>query len=124
MKSRGFGDDLEKVFKKTGVKKLVEKVTEVLGIEDCGCSRRQESLNQLFPYKDTTPHDSPKIEQNIGDFTQGIYIFNNSLVLTINGTMNTYQAGDRLLIESDNPSYNDLKTLYSIGIISKWIQNH
>ena len=122
MKSRGFGDDLEKVFKKTGVKKLVEKVTEVLGIEDCGCDRKRDILNNLIPY--TTPHDSPKIEQNIGDFTQGIYIFNNSLVLTINGTMNTYQAGDRLLIESDNPSYNDLKTLYSIGIISKWIQNH
>ena len=44
-KSRGLGDDIEKVAKKTGVKKIVKKV-----FKDCGCEERKEKLNKLFPY--------------------------------------------------------------------------
>jgi len=118
-KSKGLGDTIAKITKATGIEKLVDKINDTLGTE-CNCSRRQELLNQLVPYKDTTPHDSPKIEQNINDFAQGTYIFNNALVLTIGGVINTYKLGDVLYIEDTNPSYNDLKMLYSIGIISKY----
>ena len=49
-KDRGFGDTLARIFTVTGVKAVVEKVSEVTGT-DCGCSQRQESLNELLPYK-------------------------------------------------------------------------
>ena len=48
-KDRGFGDTLARIFTATGVKAVVEKVSEVTGT-DCGCSERQETLNQIFPY--------------------------------------------------------------------------
>jgi hypothetical protein len=49
-KDKGFGDTLARIFTATGVKAVVEKVSEVTGT-DCGCSQRQEALNELFPYK-------------------------------------------------------------------------
>jgi hypothetical protein len=46
---RGFGDSIDKLFQKTGVKKIVKKVT---GDKDCSpCAKRREKLNELFPYK-------------------------------------------------------------------------
>ena len=40
MKSRGLGDSIEKFTKATG------KVTN----GDCGCNKRRDTLNRLFPY--------------------------------------------------------------------------
>ena len=45
-KSKGLGDSIEKVLKKTGIDKVAKKV---LG-DDCGCSERKEALNNMFPY--------------------------------------------------------------------------
>jgi len=42
---KGLGDKVEKVFKKTGVDKLAKWA---LG-EDCGCDKRKQKLNELFP---------------------------------------------------------------------------
>jgi len=50
MKSRGLGDDVAKFTKKTGIKNIVDKVSEGLNIP-CGCEGRQDALNKLFPYK-------------------------------------------------------------------------
>jgi hypothetical protein len=47
MKSRGLGDTIEKFTKKTGIKKVVEKVANG---RDCGCSERRDTLNRLFPF--------------------------------------------------------------------------
>lgn len=47
-RSQGLGDTVEKVAKKTGVKKLVEFFTPEG--KDCGCDKRKETLNRLFPY--------------------------------------------------------------------------
>jgi hypothetical protein len=44
-KSIGLGDTIEKITTATGIKKLVE-----LSGFDCGCSKRKEALNKLFPY--------------------------------------------------------------------------
>ena len=41
--SRGLGDTLEKVFKKTGIDKVAKWV---LG-EDCGCDKRKKDLNKI-----------------------------------------------------------------------------
>jgi|TARA_R110001592_G_scaffold119543_2_gene322728 hypothetical protein len=46
---RGLGDSIEKITKATGIKKVVEAVNKVTG-KDCGCGKRKDSLNRLFPY--------------------------------------------------------------------------
>ena len=53
-KSKGLGDTIAKVTEATGLDKLAEKLSELAGKEDCGCKRRQEKLNQLFPYNNKT----------------------------------------------------------------------
>jgi hypothetical protein len=42
-KSKGFGDTVAKFTKATGLNKLAPK--------DCGCKKRQDKLNKIFPYK-------------------------------------------------------------------------
>ena len=45
---RGLGDVIEVITKATGIKAIVEKVSDVLGV-DCGCDDRRERLNNLLP---------------------------------------------------------------------------
>ena len=52
-KSKGLGDTIEKITKATGIKKVVYKVSEVTG-KDCGCGKRKDVLNELFPYNYNT----------------------------------------------------------------------
>jgi hypothetical protein len=49
MKSKGLGDTIEKITKATGIKKVVDKVSKIAK-KDCGCDKRKETLNKLFPY--------------------------------------------------------------------------
>jgi hypothetical protein len=46
MKSIGLGDTIDKITTATGIKKIVNAVTD-----DCGCGKRKEYLNKKFPYK-------------------------------------------------------------------------
>ena len=48
--SNGLGDQVEKITKATGIKKAVDTVFDKLG-KDCGCDKRKEKLNELFPSK-------------------------------------------------------------------------
>tara|TARA_R100001594_G_scaffold149116_1_gene206015 strand:+ start:44 stop:253 length:210 start_codon:yes stop_codon:yes gene_type:complete len=48
-KSRGLGDTVAKITKATGIKKVVNTVAKKTG-KDCGCAKRQNTLNRLFPY--------------------------------------------------------------------------
>lgn len=43
-KSVGLGDTIEKITKSTGIKSVVDKVSELTG-KDCGCKERKEKLN-------------------------------------------------------------------------------
>ena len=43
-KSRGLGDTIEKITTITGIKKVVEAISEATG-EDCGCEERKKRLN-------------------------------------------------------------------------------
>lgn len=45
-KSQGLGDSIEKFTKATGIKKLADKIPG-----GCGCNKRKETLNKIFPYK-------------------------------------------------------------------------
>jgi hypothetical protein len=51
-KSKGLGDTIEKITEATGIKKVVESISEAKGV-NCGCDERKELLNKLFPYKQT-----------------------------------------------------------------------
>ena len=46
MRSKGFGDTIERFTKATGVKKLVDSIPG-----GCGCQKRKKTLNDLHPYK-------------------------------------------------------------------------
>jgi len=42
------GNVLEKIFKYTGIKWLVEKIViDLLGYKSCGCDKRKEKLNHI-----------------------------------------------------------------------------
>jgi len=47
--SKGLGDTIAKVTKATGIKKVVDTLSTATG-KDCGCKKRQDTLNRLFPY--------------------------------------------------------------------------
>tara|TARA_R100001082_G_scaffold90998_1_gene57637 strand:- start:738 stop:929 length:192 start_codon:yes stop_codon:yes gene_type:complete len=47
MESKGLGDTIEKITTATGVKKFVHTITG----GGCGCEKRKQILNKVFPYK-------------------------------------------------------------------------
>ena len=49
MKSRGLGDSIEKFTKATGIKRVVDTVSKATNT-DCGCGKRRDTLNRIFPY--------------------------------------------------------------------------
>jgi hypothetical protein len=49
MKSKGFGDTVEKFTTATRIKKVVDTVAKATG-KPCGCSERRDALNRIFPY--------------------------------------------------------------------------
>jgi len=50
MKSKGLGDDIKKITSAIRLDKLAEKIADLTN-SDCGCNKRQEKLNKMFPYK-------------------------------------------------------------------------
>ena len=68
-KSKGLGDSIEKALKATGIDKVAKKV---LG-DDCGCEKRKESLNKMFPYNKVRQftEDEMKIYEEVIDRTKG-----------------------------------------------------
>jgi len=44
---------------------------KVLGLEDCGCERRQSRLNKLFPYKKNKVYDKDIFESRYFSESQG-----------------------------------------------------
>tara|TARA_R100001463_G_scaffold5098_1_gene17888 strand:- start:365 stop:682 length:318 start_codon:yes stop_codon:yes gene_type:complete len=49
--SRGLGDTVKKVIETVSFGKIKQK-------KDCGCKKRQEKLNEMFPYKDKGDADA------------------------------------------------------------------
>lgn len=47
--TEGLGDVIENITKKTGIKKIVEAFTP--DGKDCGCDKRKQKLNNLFPVR-------------------------------------------------------------------------
>lgn len=49
-RSRGLGDTVEKITTVTGIKKVADTVANAKG-KDCGCNKRRDALNRMFPYQ-------------------------------------------------------------------------
>ena len=49
MKSKGLGDTIHKFTTKTGIKNVVDRVSQGLNIP-CGCNSRRNAMNMMFPY--------------------------------------------------------------------------
>ena len=48
---KGLGDTIENITTKTGIKAIVDRVSEGLNIP-CGCEGRRKAMNAIFPYRD------------------------------------------------------------------------
>ncbi len=48
--SKGLGDTIAKVTHAVGLDKVAEAVAKAVGKEDCGCNKRKQKLNDMFPY--------------------------------------------------------------------------
>jgi len=48
--SKGLGDTIEKITVATGIKQVVDTVSKTTG-KDCGCNKRKDKLNKIFPYE-------------------------------------------------------------------------
>jgi len=48
-KPKGLGDSIERITEATGIKAVVQKISEAVDIP-CGCEKRREALNEMFPY--------------------------------------------------------------------------
>ena len=58
--SKGLGDTIAKITSATKLDKLAEAIAQAAGAQDCGCNKRQEKLNNLFPYKTTNTNPPSK----------------------------------------------------------------
>ncbi len=67
--SSGVGDTVEKITKATGIKKAVEFVAG----EDCGCDKRKEKLNYLFPYNKPNCFTEQEFDYLEGIFSDKIW---------------------------------------------------
>ena len=47
---KGLGDSIHRFTKATGIKSAVDKMSQALD-KPCGCNKRRETLNKMFPYK-------------------------------------------------------------------------
>ena len=50
-KPKGLGDSIERITKATGIHNLAQKGAKAMGKKDCGCGKRRDALNKMFPYK-------------------------------------------------------------------------
>jgi hypothetical protein len=96
-KSKGLGDSIEKVLKKTGIDKVAKKV---LG-DDCGCEERKQVLNKMFPYA--------KVRQ----FTEDEMSIYESVLPRIKGTISG--ADQSTLVKLYNKVFNANKKPSSCG---------
>jgi len=47
--SKGLGDTIEKITKAVGIDKVMESIEKKTG-KPCGCEKRKNKLNKVFPY--------------------------------------------------------------------------
>jgi hypothetical protein len=48
--SKGLGDTIAKMTNAVGLDKVAESLAKAVGKDDCGCNKRRQKLNDMFPY--------------------------------------------------------------------------
>ena len=61
---KGLGDTVERFTKATGIKNVVEKITEFTG-QDCGCKKRKNLLNKMFSYNSLSDQNKNQLDRLI-----------------------------------------------------------
>jgi hypothetical protein len=118
--SRGLGDTIAKFTHATGIDKLVEVTAEVLGIEDCGCNGRRETLNNVFPYEDVKPNSPPIFDPDNSPKTEnGIYEILHHIHATKSEQQFKFIPGDKVLMTEEHLLYSDWAYYISIGAVKK-----
>ena len=67
--AKGLGDTIEAITEATGIKAVVEVFSKATGI-DCGCDKRKETLNKLFPYNSNINCLTESDYNLLGEFLQ------------------------------------------------------
>ena len=98
--SKGIGDSIERITRATGIKKVVDKISEVTGI-DCKCSERKEALNKMFPYA------------QVRQFTEDEMSIYESVIPRIKGTISGQDQAT--LVKLYNKVFNSNKKTSSCG---------
>lgn len=93
-KSKGLGDDIEKITEATGIKKLVKFIAG----EDCGCDERKNKLNKIFRHN--------KLECLTEDEYNYLTVFfaKNKNVLNNEDIKRLYEISNRIFNKKNKPS--------------------
>jgi hypothetical protein len=111
--SQGLGDSIARVTHVLGIDKVAEGVARAMGKEDCGCNKRRQALNNIFPYASKTP---PSI---VTPVTAESYTFEGtrqfrvlaSFAAKVSDVDYKFNPGDIVDITSGTGLYQHLKNL-------------
>lgn len=110
--SQGLGDSIAKITHALGLDKVADKVAEMIGEEDCGCERRKDYLNELFPYKDIPVEDYSFTEPTLFEVL-------NKVVIKEKDSDITYEVGEKILIDLTHKLYPGLRALLNNKSLKK-----
>lgn len=93
-KSKGLGDDIEKITEATGIKKLVKFIAG----EDCGCNERKELLNKVFRHNKLECLTEEEYDYLTGFFAKNKNVLNNDEIKRL------YEISNRIFNKKSKPS--------------------
>lgn len=117
--SRGLGDTIAKFTHATGIAKVVEVVTEALGIEDCGCGKRHEWANNLVSYDNQPNHNLHYDPNNTTEIEEGIYEIVYEIHAIKENIKFDYKVGEKVLINENHLLYSNWSYYVMIGATKK-----
>ena len=120
-KSKGLGDTIAKITNATGLDIVADKIAKMAGKEDCGCGRRRQTLNEIFPYtKDNGVATGSVVNTEPLDEVEGTYLVLQEIHSTLPDVGEfTFQVGTELPITKEHPLYNDIPFYYEKNIVKK-----
>ena len=93
-KSKGLGDDIEKITEVTGIKKLVKFIAG----EDCGCDARKEKLNSMFRHNKLECLTEDEYDYLTEFFAKNKNVLNNEEIKKL------YEISNRIFNKKNKPS--------------------
>jgi hypothetical protein len=108
--SQGLGDTIAKVTHYTGISKLTDVITDALGIEDCGCNRRREELNNAVSYN---------LSSDLEPAEEGIYEVLKQINANKGGVDFELKPGEKILLTQENVLYSDWPLYIQIEAVKK-----